>query len=134
MKKGLVLAGIFALASCSETVIEKPKDLIPTAQMEDILYDLVLLEAVRSHQPATYDRAKNATSYVYDKYQVDSLQFVNSNAYYTKDLATYRQMYERITQRLAEQIKEQEAQLEQEKPTPKKPKVKKPLGDEPRIE
>lgn len=118
---------LIALVGCSKQTIEKPENLISKQTMEDILYDIALLESIRSHQPGAYDQATNATSYIYEKYQIDSLQFVNSNAYYTSNLEGYRKMYENVTKRLDQDIKNKEAELESGQ-------EKQPLGDEPRIQ
>lgn len=132
MRLAQFAAMLLLMMSCQSAQLDKPKNLIPEEQMVDIFYDLALLEAVRSHQPATYERATNATRYVYDKYRIDSLQFVNSHAYYTQDLTKYRAMYEQVRMRLEERIKTAEAELGTTQ-EPAQPNAKQPLGDQPMV-
>ena len=39
-------------------------------------------------------------SYILNKYNIDSIQFVNSNRYYSKDLEKYLMIYEKVLEKL----------------------------------
>ena len=57
------------LFSCQETAVEKPDNLIDEEVMENILYDLALLEAIKTNNPASLEKKNiTASTYVYDKY------------------------------------------------------------------
>ena len=52
MKKILFCITIVLLASCSNSIeVEKPENLIEEETMENILYDLALLQALKGHSP-----------------------------------------------------------------------------------
>ena len=101
MKKYFLLLITFSfLFSCSDA-IEKPENLIEKEKMDDIIYDLTLLQAMRGSFQGRLDSANvTAADYIYKKYNVDSSQFANSNRYYASDVAAYNRMYNRVNERL----------------------------------
>ena len=102
MKKVLVFFSFILLASCSNSVVSKPKNLIDEDKMVEIFYDLALLEAVRTQIPQEKQHYKGLpNNYIYKKYKIDSLQLVKSNQYYATDIANYKKMYERVKEKLA---------------------------------
>ena len=102
MKKVLfLLSALLLLAGCRNDVIKKPAKLIEEDKMTDIIYDLALLEAMRSqHQQGQQDIAINPKEYIYAKYHIDSLQFAESNHYYASDIGNYKKMYEKVAKRI----------------------------------
>lgn len=99
MKKILLfLSIVLLLFSCKETV-EAPKNLIEQDKMVNILYDLALLDGIKSNNAlshATY----NSEKFIYKKYKIDSLQFAKSSQYYASDIDNYKKMYEEVSKRL----------------------------------
>ena len=96
----------------SET--EKPKNLISQENMVDIFYDLAIMDAMRSHNPLSLEvRGIQPDAYVYKKYKVDSLQFAQSNKYYSSDIDKYKSMYAEVNKRL--KAKTSEVQIEVKK-------------------
>lgn len=94
--------GTLILLSCQQNAVDKPDNLIEEDTMEDILYDLAILDAIKTNKPASLDKKNiTASTYVYNKYNIDSLQFVSSNHYYAADVHNYLKMYQRIEERLA---------------------------------
>ena len=73
--------------------------------MVDILYDVSLLEAVRSQGINGGVTNKEINDFVKRKYNVDSTQFVKSNRYYAADVEEYKEMYEKIKTRVDEELK-----------------------------
>lgn len=97
----LFFIGFCFLVSCEQKAIEKPDNLIEKEKMDDIIYDLTLLQAMRGGYQATLDSNKvDVANYIYKKYKIDSLQFVNSNRYYASDVAAYNRMFNRVNERL----------------------------------
>ena len=93
--------GLLLLFSCQQNAVNKPDNLIDEETMEEIIYDLTILEAIRTSNSASLERKKiTASTYVYDKYDIDSLQFASSNHYYASDVHNYLKMYKRIEERL----------------------------------
>lgn len=92
---------LVAFASCKEEAVKEPDHLIEKGVMVDIMYDLSLLEAIRYNNPAALNEHQIVPSeYIYKKYKIDSLQFVQNNKYYASDYAEYKLMYDEINKRL----------------------------------
>lgn len=65
--------------------------------MVNIIYDLTILDGIKSSDPAKF-QSFNQNSFVYHKYNIDSLQFVKSNQYYASDIHKYKELYDRVNQ------------------------------------
>lgn len=92
MKNVGVLLFCFALfGSCQNTPIEKPDNLIDQDKMVDIMFDINVLEAMKSQTTLVLETNKiNPNTYIYKKYNIDSLQFANSDKYYASDVKNTR--------------------------------------------
>jgi len=94
---------IVLLVSCDKTTVKKPDNLIKEDEMVEILYDLSVLEAIKSQKPAVLDsNSVNSKTYVYEKYKIDSLQFAKSDQYYASDIPNYKKMYEQVSKKIEE--------------------------------
>ena len=101
MKNLLLILLISVLTQCNTRIIEKPENLIEEDKMIEIIYDLALLDAVKSQNPIYLETNKiNPRTYVYKKYSIDSLQFVKSNQYYASDVEAYKKIYDKVSQRI----------------------------------
>lgn len=118
MKKLFVVFIISLLSiSCQNIEMpEKPDNLIDRNTMVEILVDTYLSNAVRSKN---YLEVKNENirldKYIYQKYEIDSLQFSRSNAYYTADMDGYLKMLKDAEQKLNELRGEEEIILDPDK-------------------
>ena len=97
MKKALFLLVVLAWG-CGQSAVEKPDNLIDEATMVDILYDLSVLEAMKTRDAKLSDNS--SAGYVYKKYNIDSVQFAHSNQYYAAEIEKYRKIYEKVDARL----------------------------------
>lgn len=105
----------FLVFSCKEKLIEPPEDLIPQAEMTEILYDLALMNGLRSTNANVLDQYEIETMpYLFEKYGIDSLQFVKSDEYYASVPVIYQTMYTTIKDRLESKFEETE-KLRQQK-------------------
>lgn len=116
MKK-LLTVFIISILSLSCQHIEKPKkpeNLIEKETLVEILVDTYLSNAVRSK---TYQEIKDGNirleKYIYQKYAIDSLQFAESNAYYSADMDGYLLMLKEVEQKLKELKGEEEEPLKE---------------------
>ena len=103
MKKIILLLSIvIIISSCSnKSEIPKPAKPIDKAVMENILYDLALLQALKSYSPEKLtENSINSKTYIYQKYKIDSLQFVENNKYFASDIEAYKIMFENVSNRL----------------------------------
>jgi DNA modification methylase len=105
MKKNIFLVCLlFLVMGCHTTTVEKPNNLIDKDKMIDILYDMSLLEAIKTQNINGGMTNKAANEYIYKKYKIDSVQFVKSNKYYASNLDEYKKMFEKIKERLNNEI------------------------------
>jgi hypothetical protein len=101
MKKLILLfITLFLITSCKNDVIEKPKNLISKDKMENIIYDLALLEAAKGQDAAMQIKFPKPSDFIKAKYKVDSLTFAKSTQYYASDIKEYKKMYANIKARL----------------------------------
>ena len=139
MKK---LISIFlVLFSCSFPVEKKevPDNLISEEEMINILYDMSLISVSKGiNKSILENNGLKPKKYILKKYDIDSLQFVTSNEYYSKDLERYLSIYEEVLNKLEvnrefivdsiENYKKERAKrsLEINKENPKNNKLTKP--------
>lgn len=100
MRKSILLGLIVLLFGCNSNSIEKPDNLIDKDKMVDILYDISLLEAIKTQNISGGITPEMGNDFIYKKYKIDSLQFVKSNKYYASDIEGYKKMFEKVKERL----------------------------------
>lgn len=106
--KQIVAAVVITLlvSSCKDEVLQEPKKPISKEVMVDIMYDLAILEAIKYQNPVSLDTLKiNSREFILKKYKVDSLQFVQNNAYYSANYDEYKLMFDEVTTRLEQKLK-----------------------------
>ena len=100
----LFLTIFFTLTSCKKPIVEKPKTLLDKEQMENIIYDITLLEAIRSQNFGSQKYYPSTTEFIKKKYKVDSFTFVQNTKYYASDIKEFKKIYERVREKVDEQI------------------------------
>ena len=102
MKKTVSLLIIVLLFfSCKEEGVKEPDALIDKEVMENIIYDLALLEAIKYNDANTTENYKvNPKEFIFRKYKVDSTQFAQNNIYYASQYDDYKQMYDSVIKRI----------------------------------
>lgn len=101
MKKLFLFGVVLIFCSCENSGKSKFTKTIPEAQMEDVLYDLALLQAAEHTVDfKTNIKKVEMKTFLKDKYGLDSLTFVENNKAYAEDIKLYRKMNERVFQRL----------------------------------
>ena len=101
MKKLIYIFLIFY--SCGSITEENviPNNLIPEDKMIDILYDMSLISVSKGiNKRILENNGMKPKKYILKKYNIDSLQFVVSNEYYSKDLEIYLSIYEEVLNKL----------------------------------
>ena len=92
---------ILMLLSCGEELLKKPDNLIQKGTMVDILGDLALINAIKTNDMSVLqDREIDPTDFIFDKYGVDSLQFVASDRYYASLPEVYEEIYMAVADRM----------------------------------
>ena len=100
----LLLYVLFVFTTSCQDVknTEKPQNLIAKDLMVDILTDVYISNAARSvNNKRLKEYNIKLDSVIYKKYHIDSLQFVESNAYYSTNLKTYTNIITSVEERLS---------------------------------
>ena len=107
--RAIILLLIFG---CNNS-IEKPKkpdNLISEVVMVDIMYDAFILNSAKGvNKRMLENNGIFPENYIFDKYNVDSTQFANSNNYYAYDTKTYESILKRIREKIEADKKKYEA-------------------------
>jgi len=101
MKKMLLILLIFY--SCGFVNDENlvPDNIIAEEKMVDILYDMSLISVSKGiNKSILENNGMKPKKYILKKYNIDSLQFVLSNEYYSRDLERYLKIYEQVLNKL----------------------------------
>ena len=99
MKKTLLFLSVIFMVSCtSNTILEKPTDLIPKDSMVLLLTDLFIAKSAFNEKNIKNQRKINYIPLVYNKYKIDSTRFESSNFYYTSKLEEYELIYNEINE------------------------------------
>ena len=93
---------IYFLVSCSgNKKPDKPENLISKEKMVNVLIDMSLLSSAKGiNKSKIENNGIMPESYVYKKHNIDSLQFVDSNSYYTYNLDEYQDIIKKVTDSL----------------------------------
>jgi hypothetical protein len=104
MKRYFLLSLIILVIGCTAS-IEKPKNLIEKDKMINVLYDLSLLQAIRSQNIGGGVNNKSINEYIFKKYKIDSIQLAQSNKYYASNMEEYKSIFEGVKAKLEEESK-----------------------------
>ena len=89
--------------------MEKPDNLIPQEDMIDILADMAILNAAKTTNIKVFkDNNIEPTAFLFGKYGIDSLQFVESDRYYASLPDVYLELYTAVESKLETQMKAME--------------------------
>ena len=97
MKKIFIL--LILVISCSDQ--NSPTDLMSEQQMVDFLLDINIINssrAYRNNSDLNYYNIKD--TFLYKKHNIDSLQFVNSNSYYSSNPKKYLRIYSQLQKKM----------------------------------
>ena len=129
MKKYFGIFGLFFLLFSCDKTIEKPEYLIAKDKMISILYDISLLEAIKSQNINGGISKEKENDYIFKKYQIDSIQLARSNSYYLSDLTEYAKMCETVRIKLNQQKEHIEKEMKK-KGLDVPPNISPRLGEE----
>lgn len=98
MKKSIsILSVLVVMVSCVQKLIEKPENLIPRDKMVAILEEMAILNAGRTtNTKILKENGIEPTTHLFEKYDIDSTMFVESDRYYASIPLEYLSMYEEI--------------------------------------
>jgi hypothetical protein len=108
MKKFIIILLSLVVVSCVEKLIKKPDNLIPRNKMVAILKDMAILNAGKATKTNTRILKENGiepTQHLFEKYDIDSTVFVESDRYYASLPLAYVSIYEEIEALLTKEKK-----------------------------
>ena len=85
---------IFLFSCTSNTIFEKPKDLIPRDTMSLLLQEMVIAASAKFIKNKNQQKNINYMPFVYDKFKIDSTRFDISNYYYMSKIDLYQEILE----------------------------------------
>lgn len=112
----IVIALFFG--GCKRNIVPKPDHFLDAKQMEQLLYDLALLESIKNYDAQYLDSLQGTPQeYIYNKYGTDSIAIAQNMIYY----ASFPKVYDQIVHNVDTRLKEQRDSLQaiQNRPTPK---------------
>ena len=115
MKKVLVIIGFLLLSCDTNSSITKPDVFLSSEKMENILYDLTLLKAIKTSYNDQEGKALFNDAYIFRKYNIDSTILAQNQLYYAQSPKESMVIYKRIEQRLKKAKDSINALLRQEK-------------------
>ena len=109
--KIFLVLGVCMLLSCAEELIKKPDNLIAEDKMVSILKEMAIVNAAKgTNLGKLRDNGIEPTNFVFEKFEIDSAQFVDSNRYYASKPLLYETMYKKVESDLEDQRLKLEAE------------------------
>jgi hypothetical protein len=102
----IIVLSILVISCNSNTILKKPKDLIPKEEMVSIITDMLLANGAYRIKNKGLMRNINYFPLVFEKYHIDSARFQTSNFYYTSKIDEYDDILKEVKARLTAQKKE----------------------------
>lgn len=108
----LLVLGLFLFSSCAEELIERPENLIPEDKMVSIIKEMAIVNAAKTTNLGKLrENGIEPTTFVFEKFEIDSAQFVDSDRYYASKPLRYENMYKKVES----ELEAQRVQLDMEK-------------------
>jgi len=103
MKKLVFLFISIILFSCNDKPVSKPDNLLSKEVMEDIIFDLAILQAAETYMPQKLnDKKIDSEEYIYKKYEIDSATYFQNYKYYASDIKNFKKIYKKVNDRINE--------------------------------
>jgi hypothetical protein len=105
MKKVIYLSLFLAIFACGKNPVPQPKVLLNEETMENILFDVAVLQAAKANSPDVLQSNNiDSKDFIYKKYKIDSATYHQNNRYYAGDVRKHKHMHKRVLARLEELI------------------------------
>ncbi len=89
-----ILIFLFLVSCNSNTIFEKPKDLIPKDTMSLLLQEMIIATSAKFIKNKNSEKNINYMPLVYNKFKIDSTRFDKSNFYYMSKIDLYQKILE----------------------------------------
>ena len=110
--KYIGLLVVLFFMSCDRHEAPKPKVFVEENIMIDIMYDLTIVQAIKSTgEYVLADSSLEVKNLLRDKYKIDEKTWIANNKYYASNLKKYNAMIAEVHQRLEKQKLEMEPKV-----------------------
>ena len=100
MKNFLFFLIFILVFNCSEKQVV-PKNIISMEKMSEIIYDMTLISVSKGvNRKILENNGFKPTSYILKKYEIDTIDFIASNKYYSSNLDMYLSIYQNVLNKL----------------------------------
>ena len=107
MKNFVSFIILIILVSCSDKPVQKPDNLLNKEEMENIIYDISILQAAEVFKPEILVKNNiKIKNYIYKKYTIDSTIFFQNYRYYAADIKAFKKIYKNVNNRIESQKSE----------------------------
>lgn len=98
MRKSITFfIGFLVMVSCADRLVEKPDNPISEDQMVSILKDMAVINAAKSTNfNILKEHGIEPTEYIFEKYAIDSVTFVQNDRYYASRPVEYLRIHEAV--------------------------------------
>lgn len=96
----ILFVSIFICNCTSNTILEKPENLISKNQMVDLLTDMFIAASAENIKNLELKRKVNYYPLVFEKYKIDSGLFRENNFYYMSKVDDYEDILNKVKARL----------------------------------
>lgn len=81
--------------------VPKPDKIIEKATMENIIYDITIINSARGYNPQLFvQTGVDPECHVFEKYEIDSAQYAQNTLYYSSAIEDYKELIERVRKRV----------------------------------
>lgn len=84
---------VFLFSCTSNTIFEKPEDLIPKDTMSLLIQEISIATSSKFVKNKNLEKNINYMPLVYDRFRIDSTRFQTSNMYYMSKIDLYREIF-----------------------------------------
>jgi hypothetical protein len=92
-KISYLLIFIFLVSCTSNTIFEKPKDLIPKDTMSLLVQEMMIASSAKFIKNKNLERKINYMPLVYELFKIDSIRIQSSNLYYLSKIDLYQEVF-----------------------------------------
>ena len=111
LQKYVYLFLFISFFSCGENIVSKPERLLSKQEMENLMYDLAIIDALRDVDYRLIDTlAPNLQEIIYKKHNVDCTLVVNNMIYYS----SLPKEYDKIIKNVENRLKKERESLSEE--------------------
>ena len=95
--KYLLVICVLCLACSNSTIPEKPKNLVSKNRMVDVMIDLSIVSSAKGMNKKIIEQhGITPDEFIYKRHEIDSVQFIESNAYYSYFMDDYKLILKRV--------------------------------------